>query len=194
MKLKWVQNCRHTPHYWHLVATDGTNIGPADLNTEHYCVHQAIGSLHNWPIYGNSSLCSSIESTSVIQMRQPPQHIYQINIRQVMQITYSALYKHLGLLSVTVYSCVSTSPNHIFFHKMYGNAIRTISTLDQFTHILPQAVYCITTPRYYFQGTTFISYWIFNTTIEEADYSPGIPSSDVGQSDIPPVEASSGQE
>ena len=46
---------------------------------------------------------------------------------------------------------------------MYGNAIRTVSTVDQFTHILPQAVYCITTPRYYFQGTTFISYWICKT-------------------------------
>ena len=93
-----------------------------------------------------------------MQMRQPPRHIKQINTSQVTQMTYSALYKHLGLLGVTVYSCVSTSPHQIFFYQMYGNAIRTILTVDQFTHILPQAVYCITTPRYYFQGTTFISY------------------------------------
>ena len=100
-----------------------------------------------------------------MQIRQPTRHIKQMNTRQVTQITYAAIYKHLGLLSVTLYSCVSTSPHHIFFHQMYANARRTILTLDQFTHILPQAVYCITTARYYFQGTTFISYWIFNTAI-----------------------------
>ena len=27
---------------------------------------------------------------------------------------------------------------------------------DQFTHILPPSIWCITTPRYYFWGTTFI--------------------------------------
>ena len=31
--------------------------------------------------------------------------------------------------------------------------MRTISKADQFTHILPLAISCITTPRYYFQGT-----------------------------------------
>ena len=102
-------------------------------------------------------LYTPIENTSVIQMTTP-QHSKHINTMQVTQITYSALYKNLALLSFTVYNCVSTSPHHIFFHQMYGNAIRTISTLDQFTHILPQTVYCITTPTYYFQGTTFISY------------------------------------
>ena len=43
----------------------------------------------------------------------------------------------LALLSVTIYSCVYMSPKHIFLHQMYRNAIRTISTPDQFTHMLP---------------------------------------------------------
>ena len=155
---------------------------------EHYCVHQAIGILQNWPIHGNSSLCSSTENTSVHSDHQTytPGHSKPINTRQVIQITNSALYKHLALLSATVYSCVSTSPHHIFFHQMYGNTVRTISTLDQFTHILPQAVNCITTPRYYFQGITFISYWIVNTTIEEADYSQAYLPQMWGSQTYPP--------
>ena len=115
-----------------------------------------------------------------------PGHSKLITTRQVIQITNSALYKHLALLSATVYSCVSTSPHHIFFHQMYGNTVRTISTLDQFTHILPQAVNCITTPRYYFQGITFISYWIVNTTIEEADYSQAYLPQMWGSQTYPP--------
>ena len=53
---------------------------------------------------------------------------------------YAALYKDLVLLSVTIYSCVYTSPKHIFLHQMYRNAIRTIFTQDQFTHLLPTTV------------------------------------------------------
>ena len=50
-----------------------------------------------------------MENTSVIQIGKTPQkHIQWINMRQVMQITYATLYKHLALLSLTVYSCVPT--------------------------------------------------------------------------------------
>ena len=55
-----------------------------------------------------------------------------------------------------LYSCVSTWHHHIFFHQMHVNAISTISHWDQFTHILPWAVLCITTPMYYLKRTTFI--------------------------------------
>ena len=86
---------------------------------------------------------SCLQHASIIQdpeSRQPPKkHISWYN-RQVTQITYAALYKHLALFSVTLYSCVSTWPHHIFLHQMYRNAIRTISNPDQFTHILPWAV------------------------------------------------------
>ena len=124
---------------------------------------------------------------------KPPRHSKQINTRQVTQITYSALYKHLGLLLVTVYSHVSTSPHHIFFHQSYGNAIRTILTLDQFTYILPQAVYCITIPRYYFKRNHFHFLLNFQYCNWRDRLQSGIPSSDVGQSDIPP-QTSSGEE
>ena len=93
----------------------------------------------------------------------PPDTSSRSTTRQVTQITYAAIYKHLGQLSVTLYSSVSTSPHHIFFHQMYANARRTISTLDQFSHMLPQAVYCITTPRYYFQRNHF--HFLFEFTI-----------------------------
>ena len=53
-------------------------------------------------------------------------------------MSYAALYKHLTLLAVTIYSYVHTSPMHIFLHQMYRNAMRTISTPDQFTHMLHQ--------------------------------------------------------
>ena len=54
--------------------------------------------------------------------------------------------------------CYPSTPGQ--FH-MWKNAVisrayinmRTISNADQFTHILPLAISCITTPRYYFQGT-----------------------------------------
>ena len=81
---------------------------------------------------------------------------YLIKTRQVTQMSYAAIYKDLALLWLTVYSCVSTWPNHIFLHQIYRNAIRTISTLGQFTHTLPLAVYCITTQRNYFKESTCI--------------------------------------
>ena len=92
-----------------------------------------------------------------------------INIWNCFQLLFTVVYLH----HLITYSST----------KYMGNAIRTISTLNQFTHFPPQAVYCITTPRYYFQGTTFIpywifiSYWIFNTTIEEAGDSQTYPPS-----------------
>ena len=36
---------------------------------------------------------------------------------------------------MTLYSCVSTWPDHIFFHQIHKNPIRTISHQHQFTHI-----------------------------------------------------------
>ena len=59
-----------------------------------------------------------------------------IKTRQVTQMNYAALYKHLALFAVTMYRYVNTSPKHIFLHQIYRNAMRTISTPDQFTHIL----------------------------------------------------------
>ena len=53
-------------------------------------------------------------------------------------------------ISVTLYSCVSTSPHHIFLHQIYGNAIRNISNPDQFTHILYEQSSVLL-----HQGTTF---------------------------------------
>ena len=77
-------------------------------DTKLYIPIQVIGILENSPIYVNSSLCSTIENTSVTEVRQTPTDISWINTRQLTQITYAALYKHLALLPVTVYSCVST--------------------------------------------------------------------------------------
>ena len=62
---------------------------------------------------------------------------YLIETRQVTQMSYAALYKHLALFGVTIYRYVHMSPKHIFLHQIYRNAMRTISTPDQFTHILP---------------------------------------------------------
>ena len=64
---------------------------------------------------------------------------YLIETRQVTQMSYAALYKHLALLAVTIYRYVHTSPKHIFLHQMYRN-VMTISTPDQFTQILPWTV------------------------------------------------------
>ena len=63
-----------------------------------------------------------------------------IERRQVTQMSYAALYKHVALFAVTIYKYVHTSPNHIFLHEIYKNAMRTISTPDQFTHILPSTI------------------------------------------------------
>ena len=49
-------------------------------------------------------------------------------------------YKHVALFAVTIYKYVHTSPHHIFLHEIYKNAMRTISTPDQFTHILPSTI------------------------------------------------------
>ena len=75
---------------------------------------------------------------------------YLTNARQVTQMSSAALYIPLALLSGTVWSFVSTWPYHIFLHQMYRNAIRTIFSPDQFTHILLPSIWCITTLRYYF--------------------------------------------
>ena len=106
-------------------------------------------------VFNRKDLCERSDKSP------PHKHNMWINTRQVMQITYAALYKQLGLLAVTVYNCVSTSPHHIFLYQMYGNVIKTIFTADQVTHILPLAVYYITTPRYYFQfPIEFATIWI----------------------------------
>ena len=65
---------------------------------------------------------------------------YLIKTRQVTQMSYAALYKDLALFAVTIYKYVHTSLNHIFLHQIYKNAMRTISTPDQFTHILPSTI------------------------------------------------------
>ena len=55
---------------------------------------------------------------------------YLIKNKQVTQISYTALYKHLALFAVTIYKYVHTSPNHIFLHQIYKNAMSTISIPD----------------------------------------------------------------
>ena len=65
---------------------------------------------------------------------------YLIETRQVTQMSYAALYKHVALFAVTIYIYVHTSPNDIFLHQIYKNAMGTISTPDQFTHILPSTI------------------------------------------------------
>ena len=85
----------------------------------------------------------------------PPEYIPWINNSQVTQITYTALYRHLELLcSDSLQLCIYMTSSHILPPK-HENAIWTISHPDQFIHILPWAVQCITTPMYYFQITTF---------------------------------------
>ena len=65
---------------------------------------------------------------------------YLVKTRQVTQMSYAVLYKHVALFAVTVYKYVHTLPNHIFLHQIYKNAMRTISTPDQFTHIPPSTI------------------------------------------------------
>ena len=77
---------------------------------------------------------------------------YLVETRQVTQMSYAALYKHVALFAVTIYKYVQMSPNHIFLHQILKNAVRTISTPDQFSHIPPATISCITTPRYYFHS------------------------------------------
>ena len=77
---------------------------------------------------------------------------YLVKTRQVTQMSYAGLYKHVALFAVTIYKYVHTSPSQIFLHQIHKNAMRTISTPDQFTHILPSTISCITTPRYYFHS------------------------------------------
>ena len=75
---------------------------------------------------------------------------YLTKARQVTQMSSAALYIPLAILSGTFCSFVSTWPNHIFLHQMYRNAIRTVFSPGQFTHILPPSIWYITTPRCYF--------------------------------------------
>ena len=42
--------------------------------------------------------------------------------------------------------------HNLILHQIYKNAMRTISTPDQFTHILPSTISCITIPMYYFHS------------------------------------------
>ena len=51
--------------------------------------------------------------------------------RQVTQMNSAASYIPLALCSGTVYSFVSTSPNHIFLHTMLRNVIWTMFSPDQ---------------------------------------------------------------
>ena len=117
----------------------GTGVGENLVKAE-------LGTQPHWaPVQGTSTSTGSQGGAT-----------YLIETRQVTQMSYAALYKDLALLAVTIYSYVHMSPQHIFLHQIYRNAMRTISTPDQFTHMLPSTVYCITTPRYYFQGTKCI--------------------------------------
>ena len=74
---------------------------------------------------------------------------YLTKARQVTQMSSATLYIPLALLSGMVCSFVSTWPNHISIHQIYRHAIRTIFSPDQFTHVLPPSIWCITTPRFY---------------------------------------------
>ena len=65
---------------------------------------------------------------------------YLVETRQVTQMSYAALYKHVALFAVTIYKYLHTPPNHIFLHQIYKNAMRTISTPDQYTHIPPSTI------------------------------------------------------
>ena len=65
---------------------------------------------------------------------------YLIKTRQVTQMSYAALHKHVALFAVTIYKYVHMPPNHIFLHQIYKNVMQTISTPDQFTHIPPSTI------------------------------------------------------
>ena len=124
------------PLMWHYVSTTRKPHFP--LSSSHqggagvgeYVVKGKLGTWPHWaPVQGTSTLTGS-----------PGGVTYLIKTRQVTQMSYAALYKHLALLSVTIYSYVYTSPKHIFLNQMYRNPIRTISSPDQFTHMLPPTV------------------------------------------------------
>ena len=124
------------PLMWHYVSTTRNPHFP--LSSSHqggtgageYLVKGELGTWPHWaPDQGTSTPTVS-----------PGGVTYLIKTRQVTQMSYAGLYKHLALLSVTVYSCVYMSSKHIFLHQMYRNPIRTISTPDQFTHMLPPTV------------------------------------------------------
>ena len=70
----------------------GTSVGE-------YLVKGELGTQPHWaPLQGTSTPTGS-----------PGGVAYLIKTRQVTQMSYAALYKHLALLAVTIYSCVYTS-------------------------------------------------------------------------------------
>ena len=94
---------------------------------EEYMHTRAIGNL-TYSDMGWSVFCSCLQKTSIMQdpeSRQPPRNTYH-------RWTTGKWYKSPMLPYINM---------------------RTISNPDQFTHILPLAISCIMTPRYYFQGT-----------------------------------------
>ena len=121
---------------WHYVSTTRNPHFP--LSSSHqggtgigeYLVKGKLGTLPHWsPVQGTSTPTGS-----------PGGVTYLIETRQVTQMSYAALYKDLALLAVTIYSYIHMSSKHIFLHQMYRNAMRTISTPDQFTHMLPSTI------------------------------------------------------
>ena len=124
------------PLMWHYVSTTRNPYVP--LSSSHqggtgvgeYLVKGELETQPYWaPVQGTSTPTSS-----------PGGVTYLIETRQVTQMSYAALYEHLALFAVTIYTYVYTSPKHIFLHQIYRNAMRTISTPDQFIHVLPSTI------------------------------------------------------
>ena len=65
---------------------------------------------------------------------------------------------------------VSMLHNHIFLCQMYRNVIRAIFSPYQFNYFPPSSIWDITTPRFYFLGTTFIiklQIWHLDTIVQK---------------------------
>ena len=121
---------------WHYVST--TRNPHVPLSSSHQggtgvgenLVKGELGTWPHWaPVQGTSTPTGSLGVVT-----------YLIETRQVIQMSYAALYKHLALFAVTIYRYVHMSLKHIFLHQIYRNAMRSISTPDQFTHILPSTI------------------------------------------------------
>ena len=75
---------------------------------------------------------------------------------QVTEMSSTACYIHLALCLVTICSFVSVLPNHISCAQCREMLYRLYSLQINLYISFPPSIWCITTPRYYFQGTTFI--------------------------------------
>ena len=65
---------------------------------------------------------------------------YLAKAKQVTKMSSAGYYIHLELYFVTVFIFVSMLPHHIFLHTILRNAICTIFSADQFTHIVSLSI------------------------------------------------------